>query len=115
MDLKNWSKDVIYFGNNRAILEENASVDWLSGSLGGKVTIVYPMSVLKGVNSRTTVTSVALANGPTWKEEGAKVFHSAPHTYSKVVSKGVSLNGGTSVYRGGLSMLGRAPSTPDHP
>ncbi len=56
------------------------------------------------------MTSVALANGPTWKEEGAKVFHSAPHTYSKVVSKGVSLNGGTSVYRGGLSMLGRAPS-----
>ncbi len=100
VDLKNWSKDVIYFGNNRAIIEDNASVDWLSGSLGGKVTIVYPMSVLKGVNSRTTVTSVALANGPTWKEEGAKVFHSAPHTYSKVVSKGVSLNGGTSVYRG---------------
>ncbi|WP_054857228.1 Fe-S cluster assembly protein SufB [Vulcanisaeta sp. JCM 16159] len=100
VDLKNWSRDVIYFGNNRAIVEENASVDWLSGSLGGKATIVYPMSVLKGVNSRTTVTSVALANGPTWKEEGAKIFHSAPHTYSKVVSKGVSLNGGTSVYRG---------------
>jgi len=100
VDLKNWSKDVIYFGNNRAIIEEGASVDWLSGSLGGKVTIVYPMSVLKGVGSRATVTSVALANGPTWKEEGAKVFHTAPHTYSKVVSKGVSLNGGTSVYRG---------------
>jgi len=82
VDLKNWSKDVIYFGNNRAIIEEGASVDWLSGSLGGKVTIVYPMSVLKGVGSRATVTSVALANGPTWKEEGAKVFHTAPHTYS---------------------------------
>jgi Fe-S cluster assembly protein SufB len=100
VDLKNWSRGVIYFGNNRAIIEEEASVDWLSGSLGGKVTIVYPMSVLKGVGSRATVTSVALANGPTWKEEGAKVFHTAPHTYSKVVSKGVSLNGGTSVYRG---------------
>jgi Fe-S cluster assembly protein SufB len=100
VDLKNWSRGVIYFGNNRAIIEEGASVDWLSGSLGGKVTIVYPMSVLRGVGSRATVTSVALANGPTWKEEGAKVFHTAPHTYSKVVSKGVSLNGGTSVYRG---------------
>ncbi|MFP3216027.1 MAG: Fe-S cluster assembly protein SufB [Vulcanisaeta sp.] len=100
VDLKNWSRGVIYFGNNRAIIEEGASVDWLSGSLGGKVTIVYPMSVLRGVGSRTTITSVALANGPTWKEEGAKVFHTAPHTYSKVVSKGVSLNGGTSVYRG---------------
>jgi Iron-regulated ABC transporter membrane component SufB len=100
VDLKNWSRGVIYFGNNRAIIEEEASVDWLSGSLGGKVTIVYPMSVLRGVGSRATVTSVALANGPTWKEEGAKVFHTAPHTYSKVVSKGVSLNGGTSVYRG---------------
>jgi Fe-S cluster assembly protein SufB len=100
VDLKNWSRGVIYFGNNRAIIEEGASVDWLSGSLGGKVTIVYPMSVLKGVGSRATVTSVALANGPTWKEEGAKVFHTAPHTYSKIVSKGVSLNGGTSVYRG---------------
>ncbi|MCG2894712.1 MAG: Fe-S cluster assembly protein SufB [Vulcanisaeta sp.] len=100
VDLKNWSRGVIYFGNNRAIIEEGASVDWLSGSLGGKVTIVYPMSVLRGVGSRTTITSVALANGPTWKEEGAKVFHTAPHTYSKIVSKGVSLNGGTSVYRG---------------
>ena len=100
IDLKNWSRGVIYFGNNRAIIEEGASVDWLSGSLGGKVTIVYPMSVLKGANSKTTITSVALANGPTWKEEGAKVFHSAPNTYSKIVSKGVSLNGGTTVYRG---------------
>jgi Fe-S cluster assembly protein SufB len=98
--LKNWSRGVIYFGNNRAIVEEGGSIDWLSGALGGKVTIVYPMSVLKGANSRASVTSVALANGPTWKEEGAKVFHTAPHTYSKVVSKGVSLNGGTSVYRG---------------
>jgi len=34
---------------------------WLrSGSLGGKVTMVYPMTVLKGANSKTTVTSVAL-------------------------------------------------------
>lgn len=41
VDLKNWSRDVIYFGNNRAVIEENANVDWLSGSLGGKVTIVY--------------------------------------------------------------------------
>jgi Fe-S cluster assembly protein SufB len=74
---------------------------WLrSGSLGGKVTMVYPMTVLKGANSKTTVTSVALANGPTWKEEGAKVFHDAPHTSSKVVSKGISLNGGTTVYKG---------------
>jgi len=100
VDLKNWSRGVVYFGNNRAIAEGNTNVEWLSGSLGGKVTMVYPMTVLKGANSKTTVTSVALANGPTWKEEGAKVFHDAPHTSSKVVSKGISLNGGTTVYRG---------------
>ncbi|MGC8569973.1 MAG: Fe-S cluster assembly protein SufB [Caldivirga sp.] len=100
VDLKNWSKGVVYFGNNRAIAEANTNVEWLSGSLGGKVTMVYPMTVLKGEYAKTTVTSVALANGPTWKEEGAKVFHDAPHTSSKVVSKGVSLNGGTTVYRG---------------
>jgi Fe-S cluster assembly protein SufB len=98
--IQNWSRNVINFNNKRAIVEENAYVEWIEGSIGSKITYTYPSSVLKGEGARTTQYVVSLSNGPYLKDTGAKTFHLAPNTSSKIVSKSISANGGINIYRG---------------
>lgn len=98
--VQNWSKNLINFNNKRAVLESGATVEWAEGSLGSKVSYVYPSAVLKGEGARASIASITLAKGPVWKDGGAKVFHLAPGTSSEVVSKSISSQGGVAVYRG---------------
>ena len=98
--VQNWSKNLINFNNKRAILEENATIEWAEGSLGSKVSYVYPSVVLKGRGSRASIYNITLAKGSVWKDSGAKIYHLAPDTSSEVVSKSISLHGGVAVYRG---------------
>ena len=98
--IHNWSRNVINFNNKRAIVEENAYVEWIEGSIGSRITYTYPSSVLKGEGARTTQYVVSLSNGPYLKDTGAKTFHLAPNTSSKIVSKSISANGGINIYRG---------------
>ncbi len=98
--IQNWSRNIINFNNKRAVAMENATVEWVEGSLGSKVSYTYPSTVLKGEGARTSIIGVTIANGPFWKENGAKAYHDAPRTSSKIVNKSVSINGGTVVYRG---------------
>lgn len=98
--VQNWSKNLINFNNKRAVLERGAHIEWIEGSIGSKVSYVYPSAVLKGEGASASIYGVTLAKGSVWKDSGAKVFHLAPHTKSEVVSKSVSADGGTAVYRG---------------
>ncbi len=98
--IKNWSENIIYLGNARAIAEDNAKVEFVVGMLGARFSAEYPSVVLRGRGSSTNIFSVVFSSGNTWKEEGVKIFHSAPETRSYVISKGVAMNGGTAVYRG---------------
>ncbi len=98
--IQNWSRNVINFNNKRAIIEENAYVEWIEGSIGSKITYTYPSSVLKGNNARTAQYVVSLSNGPFLKDTGAKSVHVGKNTSSKIVSKSISANGGINIYRG---------------
>ena len=98
--IQNWSRNVINFNNKRAIIEENAYVEWIEGSIGSKITYTYPASVLKGNNARTAQYVVSLSNGPFLKDTGAKSVHVGKNTSSKIVSKSISANGGINIYRG---------------
>ncbi|MDK2869110.1 MAG: Fe-S cluster assembly protein SufB [Pyrococcus sp.] len=98
--IQNWSRNVINFNNKRAILEDNAYVEWIEGSIGSKITYTYPSSALKGPGAKTTQYVVSLSNGPYLKDTGAKTWHLAPNTSSKIVSKSISANGGINIYRG---------------
>ena len=103
--IQNWSRNIINFGNKRAVVEEGARVDWLLGSLGSKVSYAYPTSVLKGSHSSSQAVLVTIANGPYRKDGGAKMIHAAPNTKSRIINRSVSANGGVSVYRGLIKIL----------
>jgi Fe-S cluster assembly protein SufB len=98
--LQNWSGNVINFNNKRAIAEDNSTVQWLEGSVGSRVSYVYPSTILRGDNSRTSIYTVSISNGKKLKDTGAKIIALGKNAAGKIVSKSISANGGTNIYRG---------------
>ena len=59
----------------RALVEEGGTIEWVSGSFGSHVGCLYPMSILKGDNSRMEFTGVTFAGAGQNLDTGAKVVH----------------------------------------
>ncbi len=106
--VENWSRDTYNLNTKRAIVQKDATMEWIGGNMGSGVTMLYPCSVLVGEGARCDHMAIAFANKGQWQDTGAKVMHMAPHTSSKVVSKSVSKDGGVSVYRGQLKIAPHA-------
>jgi Fe-S cluster assembly protein SufB len=100
--VENWSRDTFNLNTKRAIVEKDATMEWIGGNMGSGVTMLYPCSILAGEGARCNHLAIAFANKGQWQDTGAKVIHAAPHTSSKVVSKSISKDGGVAVYRGKL-------------
>ena len=98
--IQNWSHNVYNLVTQRAIVEKDASMGWLDGNLGSKVTMKYPSTYLVGERAHGEILSIAFATDGQHQDAGAKVIHAAPHTTSSVVSKSISKTGGRSSYRG---------------
>ena len=97
--IENWSKNMLNLNTKKAILGKNAKVDWVSGSFGSKISMLYPMSILNGEGARTEYTGISFAGKGQNLDTGFKVIHNAPNTSSIVNSKSISKNGGTATYR----------------
>jgi len=98
--VQNWSKNVYNLNTKRAWVDRHGKMEWVGGSLGSYITMLYPSSVLRGEYSSASHLNIAFGNGNTWKDGGAKIIHNAPYTSSKVIAKSISMGGGTSVFRG---------------
>ena len=108
--VENWSRDTYNLNTKRAIVERDGTMEWVGGNMGSGVTMLYPCSMLVGEGARCDHLAIAFANKGQWQDTGAKVFHLAPHTSSKVTSKSISKAGGVAVYRG---MLRISPNAHD--
>lgn len=102
--VENWSKDTYNLNTKRAIVEEDAVMEWIGGNMGSGVTMLYPCSILKGRGAHADHLGVAFANAGQVQDTGAKIIHAAPHTSCKVVMKSLSKGGGVSMYRGLLQV-----------
>ena len=98
--IQNWSKDVYNLVTKRAYAYENATVEWVDGNLGSKLTMKYPGVYMLGKNAHAEIISIAFAGKNQHQDAGAKVVHLAPNTTSRVVSKSVSKDSGRTTYRG---------------
>ena len=106
--VENWSRDTFNLNTKRAIVQKDATMEWIGGNMGSGVTMLYPCSMLVGEGARCDHMALAFANADQWQDTGAKVIHQAPHTSSNVVSKSISKSGGVSVYRGLLKVAANA-------
>ena len=98
--IQNWSTNVYNLVTKRAICEAGATMEWIDGNLGSKVTMKYPAVWLMGEHATGEVLSIAFAGVGQHQDNGAKMLHAAPHTSSNIVSKSVSRGGGRTSYRG---------------
>ena len=97
--IENWSKNMLNLNTKRAVVGKNAQIDWVSGSFGSRISMLYPMSILNGEGAKTEYTGISFAGKDQNLDTGFKVVHNAPNTSSVVNSKSISKNGGICTYR----------------
>ena len=97
--IENWSKNMYNLNTKRARVEEDASIEWVSGSFGSHISYLYPESDLVGRNARADFTGVTFAGGGQNLDTGAKMVHLAPNTTSLITTKSISKGSGISTYR----------------
>ncbi len=98
--IQNWSNNVYNLVTKRAAAYEDATMEWIDGNIGSKVTMKYPAVWLMGRGARGEVLSVAWAGDGPHQDAGAKMVHHAPDTSSSIVSKSVAQGEGRTSYRG---------------
>jgi len=102
--IQNWSTNVYNLVTKRAAAYENATMEWVDGNLGSKITMKYPAIYLLEPGAHGEVLSIAFAGAGQQLDAGGKVVHGAPYTTSKITSKSISKGGGRSSYRGLLKV-----------
>lgn len=98
--IENWSRNMYNLNTKRAMVEEKGKIEWISGSFGSKVSMLYPTSVLLGEGAKSEFTGISFAGPGQNIDTGAQVIHAASNTTSTINSKSISKGGGIAVYRG---------------
>jgi len=98
--IQNWSNNVYNLVTKRAVAYENATMEWVDGNLGSKLTMKYPAIYMMEPGAHGEVLSIAFAGKGQHQDAGGKAVHCAPNTSSKIISKSISKDGGRAGYRG---------------
>jgi len=98
--IQNWSNNVYNLVTKRAVAHEGATMEWIDGNIGSKVTMKYPAVYMVGEHAKGETLSVAFAGEGQHQDAGAKMVHQAPNTSSTIISKSVARGGGRTSYRG---------------
>lgn len=109
--IENWSKNMMNLNTKRALVEKNGTIQWISGTFGSHVTMLYPSSILKGEGAKSEFNGISFASKGQNLDTGAKVVHAAPNTFSTIKSRSIAKNGGISVYRSSVNVLPQATGT----
>ena len=102
--IENWSKNMYNLNTKRALVEEGGTIEWVSGSFGSHVGCLYPMSILKGDDSRMEFTGITFAGEGQNLDTGAKVVHTGKRTSSYINTKSISKDGGISTFRSSVQI-----------
>jgi len=98
--VQNWANNIINLVTKRALVEEDAHMEWIDGNIGSKINMKYPACILKGDRAKGTTISIAFAGEGMYQDTGAKMIHIGKNTTSKIISKSISARGGKVNYRG---------------
>lgn len=102
--IENWSKNMFNLNTKRALVEEGGKIEWISGSFGSAVSYLYPMSVLKGDNSKSEYTGITFSGKGQNLDTGTKVKHIGKNTTSVINAKSISKDGGQNTFRSSVTI-----------
>lgn len=103
--IQNWSNNVYNLVTKRAVAHEGATMEWIDGNIGSKVTMKYPAVWMTGPHAKGETLSIAFAGEGQHQDAGSKMVHAAPNTSSSIISKSVARGGGRTSYRGLVQVL----------
>ena len=106
--IENWSKNMMNLNTKKAIVGKNAKIEWVSGSFGSKVSMLYPMSFLNGENASSEFLGISFAGEGQNLDTGMKIVQNAPNTSAVVNSKSISKDGGICTFRSDVKVLPKA-------
>ncbi|MBQ9478104.1 MAG: Fe-S cluster assembly protein SufB [Selenomonadaceae bacterium] len=107
--IENWSRNMMNLNTKRALVERDGLIEWVSGSFGSHVSMLYPCSVLHGEGARCEFTGVTFASKGQSLDTGASVIHAAPHTSANINTRTISKSGGAATYRSAVKVTKKAP------
>lgn len=109
--IENWSKNMLNLNTKRALVEKEGAIEWISGTFGSHITMLYPSSILKGTGARSEYIGVSFASTGQFLDTGCKVVHAAPNTSSTMSSKSISKAGGNTTTRTSVTVLPEAKNS----
>ena len=109
--IQNWSRNIYNLVTKRASAHKNATIEWVDGNLGSRLTMKYPCIQLLGEGARGEILSVAFAGIDQHQDAGSKVIHVASNTSSRITSKSISKDNGRASYRGLVKVHKNAVNT----
>ena len=109
--IENWSKNMLNLNTKKCIVEKNGTIEWVTGSFGSKISMLYPMSILNGENAKCEFTGISFAGKGQNLDTGMKVVHNAKHTSSVINSKSISKNGGVCTFRSNAHVKNNATNS----
>jgi len=98
--IQNWAPNIYNLVTKRAVAHADATMEWIDGNFGSKLTMKYPAVYMIGPRAKGTILSIAVAGKGQHQDAGAKVVHAAPDCTSTIISKSISKHGGKVTYRG---------------
>ncbi len=98
--IQNWANNIYNLVTKRAVAYQDATMEWIDGNLGSRLTMKYPAVYMMEPGARGEILSIAFSSAGQHQDAGAKLVHCAPHTSGQIISKSISKNGGRSSYRG---------------
>jgi Fe-S cluster assembly protein SufB len=98
--IQNWANNIYNLVTKRAMAYQDATMEWVDGNLGSRLTMKYPAVYMMEPGARGEILSIAFAGAGQHQDAGAKLVHCAPHTTGQIISKSISKQGGRSSYRG---------------
>ncbi len=98
--IQNWANNIYNLVTKRAMAYRDATMEWVDGNLGSKLTMKYPAVYMMEPGARGEILSIAFSSKGQHQDAGAKLVHCAPNTTGQIISKSISKNGGRSSYRG---------------
>ena len=97
--IENWSKNMLNLNTKKCIVGKDAKIEWIMGSFGSKISMLYPLTILNGENAKMEFTGISFAGKGQNLDTGLKVIHNAPNTSTVVSSKSISKDGGICTFR----------------
>ena len=103
--VENWSKNMYNLNTKRAKVKRGGRMEWVSGSFGSHVTMLYPCTILAEEYATASYLGISLASAGQNLDTGAKMIHLADRTSSVIESKSIVKTGGVSTFRSEVKLL----------